>query len=76
MWLDVSPTMSVVVKDIVAVEAANDLNSIVHTRSGKFDVVMPKLTLMQMIESRLNGENNNVAVLLQEILKGQSQPRP
>jgi len=76
MWLDVGEDISIVAGKVVAIEALNDLNSNVYTDGRTFKVNMPKATLMQMIESRISGGNDNIAVLLQEILKGQSQPRP
>jgi hypothetical protein len=78
MWLEVSEELSIVAKSIVAVEAIDEINSMVYTDGRTFKVMMPKSVLMNMIESRVKGQSSmsNVERLLTQIYQGQVSPRP
>lgn len=78
MWIDVSPDLSIVADEIVAIKSINQFNSIVYMEVSQFEVPMPKSVLMSMIESRRKGESSmsNVERLLTQIYQGQATPRP
>lgn len=78
MWLDASADLSIVAKNIVAVEAIDQMTTMVYTDQRAFKVSMPKDALMSMIESRIKGSSSmgNVERLLAQIYQGQVTPRP
>jgi len=78
MWLEVSEDLSIVVKSVVAVEAVDQMNSIVYTDGRTFKVPMPKGVIMSMIATRSKGVDSmtNVERLLTDLYKTQSTPRP
>lgn len=78
MWLEISEDLSIVAKEVIAVEAVDQMTSIIYTEARTFKVSMPKSVLMSLIESRRKGENSmsNVERLLTQIYQGQATPRP
>ena len=77
MWLDVSEDLSIVAKEIIAVESVDQISSLVYTEQRTFKVSMPKAVLMSMIESRIKGKDSmsNVERLLTQLYQGQTAPR-